>query len=148
MNLLLSLLYLFLCTEVTAFHNYPYSKIHKSILRINTSNERYTQTFIQSSIPRYTNIILRTSSDDNNDKFDVFNEELDETILRINFSYQHNSDEDDDKGSAALSAIQDYTRSFPCAAMLPVQPLTYVPVKIDTSASRHPRPYLPQKLDS
>jgi len=106
MNLLLSILYLFIYSEVAAF---------------------------QSSIPRYTKIILRTSSDDN-DKYDVFNEKLDETILRINFSYEHNND--DDKGSAALSAIQYYTKSFPFAAVLPVQPLTYLPVKIDTSASR------------
>jgi len=85
----------------------------------------------------YTNIILRTSSDDNNDKLDVFNEKLDETILRINFSYEYNKDDDDDKGgSSALSAVQDYTRSFPFAAVLPVQPLTYLPVKIDASASR------------
>ena len=137
MNLLLSLLYLFLCTEVTAFHNYPYSKIHKSIQRNTSNDNKYKQTSshiqIQCSRERYTNIILRTSSDDN-DKFDVFNEDLDETILRINFSYEHNND--DDKGSAALSAIQDYTKSFPFAAVLPVQPLTYLPVKIDTSASR------------
>ena len=142
MNLLLSLLYLFLCTEVTAFHNYPYSKIHKSILQTqNTSNDnKYTQTSshiqIQSSLERlYTNIILRTSSDDNNDKYDIFNEKLDETILRINFSYEYNN-EDEDNGSSALSAVQEYTRSFPFAAILPVQPLTYLPVKIDTSASR------------
>ena len=139
-TLLLLILHLYICPEVTAFQNYPHSKIHNSIQR-NTSNEKYTQKTthvqIQSSTERYnTNIILRSTSDDNNDTFGVFNEELDETILRINFSYQHNSDEDDDKGSAALSAIQDYTRSFPFAAVLPVQPLTYLPVKIDTSASR------------
>jgi len=141
MNLLLSLLYLFLCTEVIAFQNYPYSKIHKSIQRNTSNDNKYKQTssHIQiqcSTTERYTNIILRTSADDN-DNFDVFNEDLDETILRINFSYEHNNDEDDDKGgSAALSSIQDYTRSFPFAAVLPVQPLTYLPVKIDTSASR------------
>ena len=141
MNLLLSLLYLFLCTEVIAFQIYPYSKIHKSIQRNTSNDNKFEQTsshLIQcSTAERYTNIILRTSSDDNNDKYDVFNEDLDETILRINFSYEHNNDDDDDKGgSAALSAVQEYTKSFPFAAVLPVQPLTYLPVKIDTSASR------------
>ena len=62
------------------------------------------------------------SDDSSDDRFDVFQDKLDETVLRINFSY-----DDDDKGNLALSAIQNYTRSFPFVAVLPVQPLTYLP---------------------
>ena len=62
------------------------------------------------------------SDDSSDDRFDVFQDELDEPVLRINFSY-----DDDDKGNLALSAIQNYTRSFPFVAVLPVQPLTYLP---------------------
>ncbi len=47
----------------------------------------------------------------------------DETLLRINFSF------DEDEGGSALAAVQRYTRSFPFAAILPVQPLTYLPGK-------------------
>jgi hypothetical protein len=47
----------------------------------------------------------------------------DETLLRINFSF------DEDEGGPALAAVQRYTRSFPFAAILPVQPLTYLPGK-------------------
>jgi hypothetical protein len=51
-------------------------------------------------------------------EFDVSKEE---TLLRINFSF------DDDEGSSALAAVESYTKSFPFAAVLPVQPLTYLP---------------------
>ena len=60
------------------------------------------------------------SDDSSDDRFDVFQDKLDETVLRINFSYG-------DNGNLALSAIQNYTRSFPFVAVLPVQPLTYLP---------------------
>ncbi|KAL3766497.1 hypothetical protein ACHAW5_001166 [Stephanodiscus triporus] len=54
-------------------------------------------------------------------EFDVSKEE---TLLRVNFSF------DDDEGSSALAAVERYTKSFPFAAVLPVQPLTYLPVKL------------------
>ncbi|KAL7506322.1 hypothetical protein ACHAXN_003600 [Cyclotella atomus] len=53
-----------------------------------------------------------------------FNDEIDEPLLRINFSYQETTDDD------ALESIQQYTRSFPFAAVLPVQPLTYLPCRL------------------
>lgn len=54
----------------------------------------------------------------NDDLLDVSGEE---TVLRINFSFDSNY------GSSALAAVQTYTKSFPFAAVLPVQPLTYLP---------------------
>ena len=55
------------------------------------------------------------------DDFDDVAVTKDETILRINFSF------DEDGGGSALAAVQRYTNSFPFAAVLPVQPLTYLP---------------------
>mmetsp|Transcript_22477 Transcript_22477/g.45143 ORF Transcript_22477/g.45143 Transcript_22477/m.45143 type:complete len:159 (+) Transcript_22477:370-846(+) len=43
---------------------------------------------------------------------------------RINFSFSEES-----SGDRALEAIREYTKSFPFAAILPVQPLTYLPVQ-------------------
>ena len=54
--------------------------------------------------------------------FETFEDETDETLLRINFSYENGDD------STALDAVRTYTKSFPFAAVLPVQPLTYLPV--------------------
>ena len=73
-----------------------------------------------------TSLAASTSDSDDSDRFDVFNDELEETVLRMNFRYD--CDGNDEKGNLALSAIQDYTRSFPFAAVLPVQPLTYLPL--------------------
>jgi len=71
--------------------------------------------------------ILRNSESE----LDVHEDEAEETLLRINFSYPTSSTStDDDKGSLALAAVQKYTKSFPFAAVLPVQPLTYLPVKM------------------
>lgn len=58
------------------------------------------------------------SSANDDDLLDVSGEE---TVLRINFSFDYNN------GSSALAAVQTYTKSFPFAAVLPVQPLTYLP---------------------
>ena len=52
-------------------------------------------------------------------------DETDETLLRINFSFEHASEEKN-----ALDAVRQYTKSFPFAAVLPVQPLTYLPVQM------------------
>ena len=57
-----------------------------------------------------------SSADD--DLLDITGEE---TVLKINFSF------DSHNGSSALAAVQLYTKSFPFAAVLPVQPLTYIP---------------------
>lgn len=46
-------------------------------------------------------------------EFDVCQDELEETVLRINFSFN------DGKGSVALAAVQKYTKSFPFVAVLP-----------------------------
>lgn len=66
--------------------------------------------------------VLRASSSSdsaaNDDLLDISGEE---TLLRINFSFDSNN------GSSALAAVQTYTKSFPFAAVLPVQPLTYLP---------------------
>ena len=75
-----------------------------------------------------TSLAASTSDSDDSDRFDVCEDDVDETVLRINFRYEQD-DGDDEKGNLALAAIQDYTRSFPFAAVLPVQPLTYLPVK-------------------
>jgi hypothetical protein len=50
-----------------------------------------------------------------------------ETLLRINFSFHDNND---DGGRLALSAVQQYCQTFPYAAILPVQPLTYIPLTL------------------
>jgi hypothetical protein len=50
-----------------------------------------------------------------------------ETLLRINFSF-HN--DNDDGGRLALSAVHQYCQTFPFAAILPVQPLTYIPLTL------------------
>ncbi|KAL7482101.1 hypothetical protein ACHAW6_007783 [Cyclotella cf. meneghiniana] len=67
------------------------------------------------------------SAKEDNGGFEVFNDETDETLLRINFSFSETSPDGDAK---ALDAVRLYTKSFPFAAVLPVQPLTYLPVRI------------------
>ncbi len=64
---------------------------------------------------------LRSSASDAPDNDDLLDLSGEETILRINFSF------DSDNGNSALAAVQTYTKSFPFAAVLPVQPLTYLP---------------------
>lgn len=48
--------------------------------------------------------------------------------LQINFSCPSSSSDDGNNGRLALAAVRKYTQSFPFAAVLPVQPLTYMPV--------------------
>ena len=67
------------------------------------------------------------SAKEDNGGFEVFYDETDETLLRINLSFSGTSPDGDAK---ALDAVRLYTKSFPFAAVLPVQPLTYLPVRI------------------
>ena len=71
--------------------------------------------------------LLRSSAsdDDTTSVYETFMDETDETLLRINFSFEHASEEKN-----ALDAVRQYTKSFPFAAVLPVQPLTYLPVQM------------------
>ena len=66
---------------------------------------------------------LRTSPSDSSASDDLLDITGEETILRINFSF------DSHNGTSALAAVRMYTKSFPFAAVLPVQPLTYIPGK-------------------
>lgn len=67
---------------------------------------------------------LSASDEQTEGLFDTFDDEIDEVLLRVNFSHEAASDDD------ALDAVRQYTKSFPFAAVLPVQPLTYLPVKL------------------
>ena len=67
---------------------------------------------------------LSASDEQTEGVFDTFDDEIDEVLLRVNFSHEATSDDD------ALDAVRQYTKSFPFAAVLPVQPLTYLPVKL------------------
>mmetsp|Transcript_28931 Transcript_28931/g.45546 ORF Transcript_28931/g.45546 Transcript_28931/m.45546 type:complete len:215 (-) Transcript_28931:1294-1938(-) len=53
-----------------------------------------------------------------------------ETLLRINFSVVQGAGIFESYANNALEAVRSYTQSFPFAAVLPVQPLTYLPVKM------------------
>lgn len=80
----------------------------------------------RSLLPTWTR--LSSSSDDAGSfEFDATTKPDAETLLRINFSF---NDDADDDGRLALSAVQQYCQTFPFAAVLPVQPLTYIPVKL------------------
>lgn len=58
------------------------------------------------------------------------------SIFQINFAYPSASSTSDEiGGSLALAAVQKYTQSFPFAAVLPVQPLTYLPVRMPDGSS-------------
>ena len=61
------------------------------------------------------------SPDDDGSMSEEFDASKEETLLRVNFSF------DDDVGGSALAAVQRYTTTFPFASCLPVQPLTYLP---------------------
>jgi hypothetical protein len=69
-------------------------------------------------------VMLSATDDGAKGSFETFNDQTDEVLLRINFSYSGSS------GAAALDAVRQYTKSFPFAAVLPVQPLTYLPVQM------------------
>ncbi len=64
--------------------------------------------------------LSQSDSSASDDLLDITGEE---TVLRINFSF------DSHNGTSALAAVQMFTKSFPFAAVLPVQPLTYIPGK-------------------
>mmetsp|Transcript_2429 Transcript_2429/g.5344 ORF Transcript_2429/g.5344 Transcript_2429/m.5344 type:complete len:226 (+) Transcript_2429:84-761(+) len=76
----------------------------------------------------YSNVALENCNNplcDSSGYFDgISADDHEETILRINFSFSEES-----SGDRALEAIREYTKSFPFAAILPVQPLTYLPVQ-------------------
>eukprot|EP00984_Skeletonema_dohrnii_P023568 scaffold12655_cov157-Skeletonema_dohrnii-CCMP3373.AAC.7 len=55
---------------------------------------------------------------------------LDETLLRINFSVVQGAGIFESYANKALESVRSYTKSFPFAAVLPVQPLTYLPIKM------------------
>eukprot|EP00986_Skeletonema_menzelii_P007227 scaffold2826_cov152-Skeletonema_menzelii.AAC.3 len=55
---------------------------------------------------------------------------LDETLLRINFSVIQGAGIFESYANNALEAVRSYTQSFPFAAVLPVQPLTYLPIQM------------------
>jgi hypothetical protein len=82
-------------------------------------------TPLHSHISSHAPLYSSASGEETQRGFDVFNDETDETLLRINFSYPQTSPD-----SVALDAVRRYTKSFPFAAVLPVQPLTYLPVQM------------------
>ena len=93
----------------------------------------------KSLLPTRTTTLIRSSSssEDSSSSDDVGSFEFNasssnpdaETLLRINFSF-HNDNNNDDGGRLALSAVQQYCQTFPYAAVLPVQPLTYIPLTL------------------
>ena len=106
------LIWSLLCTLSTSFQHLHYALLTRRQLLLPT------RTLSSSS-----------SSDSSSDdvgsfEFDASNAE---TLLRINFSF---NDDADDDGRLALSAVQQYCQTFPFAAVLPVQPLTYIPVQL------------------
>eukprot|EP00957_Ditylum_brightwellii_P174040 13250996-Ditylum_brightwellii.AAC.1 len=68
-------------------------------------------------------VLSSTPGDDNDDTITKKeDEEEEETLLCVNFSIHDISQQD-----VALDTIRSYVCSFPFAAVLPVQPLTYLP---------------------
>jgi hypothetical protein len=57
-------------------------------------------------------------------------DEFDETLLRINFSVVQGAGIFESYANKALEGVRSYTKSFPFAAVLPVQPLTYLPIEL------------------
>jgi hypothetical protein len=57
-------------------------------------------------------------------------DKLDETLLRINFSVVQGAGIFESYANRALESVRSYTKSFPFAAVLPVQPLTYLPTEL------------------
>ena len=106
------LIWSLLCTLSTSFQHLHYALLTRRPLLLPT----WTLSSSSSS---------DSSSDDvGSFEFDASNAE---TLLRINFSF---NDDADDDGRLALSAVQQYCQTFPFAAVLPVQPLTYIPVQL------------------
>jgi hypothetical protein len=93
----------------------------------------------RSLLPPWTTTLRRSSSSsDSSSSDDVGSFEFNasstnpdaETLLRINFSFNDDNDNNEDGGRLALSAVQQYCQTFPFAAVLPVQPLTYIPLTL------------------
>ena len=61
-------------------------------------------------------------------EFEACGNEAGDTILQIHFSFPPDVVEETPNELKALEAVRTYTKSFPFAAVLPVQPLTYLPV--------------------
>ena len=78
------------------------------------------------SMPRHSITKLFSSSEES-----VSFNSLDETLLRINFSVVQGAGIFESYANNALEAVRSYTQSFPFAAILPVQPLTYLPIEMD-----------------
>lgn len=121
MNILVTAILLSACTVSDAFQNSP-------------EQRRSPQQNIRVSLrqPQPFSLLLSASDEgeDITSEFDVVSgDEAEDTVLKINFSYNAPSS-DGDEGSIALAAVQKYTQSFPFAAVLPVQPLTYLPVNL------------------
>jgi len=74
----------------------------------------------QSTRSRRTKLFSADESVDN----------LDETLLRVNFSVVQGSGNFVSYATNALESVRSYTKSFPFAAVLPVQPLTYLPSEL------------------
>jgi hypothetical protein len=84
--------------------------------------------FISQSAVKYRPNLHSPASYKETEGFvETFDGEMDDILLRINFSFVRDSDDD---AALALAAVQQYTKSFPFAAVLPVQPLTYLPVQM------------------
>ena len=110
------LIWSLLCTLSTSFQHLHYALLTRRPLLLPT----WTLSSSSSS---------DSSSDDVGSffEFDASTNPNAETLLRINFSF---NDDADDDGRLALSAVQQYCQTFPFAAVLPVQPLTYIPVQL------------------
>ena len=71
---------------------------------------------------------------------------LDETLLRINFSVVQGAGLFESYANNALEAVRSYTQSFPFAAVLPVQPLTYLPVTMSDGSPALKVTFLRKKM--
>ena len=109
------LIWSLLCTLSTSFQHLHYALLTRRPLLL--------PTWASSSLSSDS-----SSADDvGSFEFDATTNPNAETLLRINFSF---NDDADDDGRLALSAVQQYCQTFPFAAVLPVQPLTYIPVQL------------------
>ena len=91
----------------------------QSLLLPNRSfHPRLSPSTFRRSTPRIKPFILQESSYPWETSLSKKDEE---TLLKINLAVIHSSEED------ALARVQKYTQGFPFAAVLPVQPLQYLP---------------------
>mmetsp|Transcript_3336 Transcript_3336/g.7659 ORF Transcript_3336/g.7659 Transcript_3336/m.7659 type:complete len:227 (-) Transcript_3336:95-775(-) len=94
-------------------------------LPTNIHNIRRTSNAV-FSVPGQPHLVgsacLRSSSNPDSESDSAQDTSPEETLLRMNLSINAAADPD-----AAIEAVRAYVRSFPFAAILPVQPLQYVP---------------------